>query len=193
VFEPMPSKLFTADELFRMSADFELDRGVLVPVTPVGRAHGGPASRLIARLTDYVDDNDLGEVYTELGCVLERSPDTVRGPDVAFVSNERLAGMPAMTEDTGFYDGPPDLAVEVVATRDARSKAARKLPQYLASGCRLVWIVDSPRKRVDVHTPGKPVQTLSLHDTLEGEDVIPGFRLPVRDIFHRRTRQRLQR
>jgi Uma2 family endonuclease len=116
----------------------------------------------------------------ETGYVLASDPDTVRGPDVSFVSARRLT--------TGARRGPylvgaPDLAVEVRSPGDGRREVAAKAAEYLAAGGRAVWVIDPGRQTVTTHLPGHPPKTLGCHETLHGDPYLPGLRLPVADLF----------
>lgn len=158
----------------------ELVAGVLVREPPPGESHGGIAVDVAAPLHAFVSDHGLGRVFVETGYVLASDPDTVRGPDVSFVSTRRLA--------TGTRRGPylveaPDLAVEIVSPDDSRRKVAEKAAEYLAAGARAVWVVDPRHRTVTVHRPGHPSVTLGLDETLNGDPYLPGLRLPVADLF----------
>ncbi len=175
--------LVTAEELERMgSPDFgyELVRGELVPVTPAGREHGALTAFLIAELSLFVRPRALGRVYNELGFRLFTNPDTVRAPDVSFVSRDREL---AFKGRRGFVTGFPDLAVEIVSFDKTVAEVSAKAAEYLEAGTPLVWVVDPDSRRVMVHRPGHGVTTLSVADTLDGGDVLPGFRLPLSRLF----------
>src|SRR5688572_21746086 len=109
-------KLTTADELFDLPDDgmrHELVRGELRTMPPTGSEHGDEESVFDGSIGPYVRARKLGRVFVgETGFVLETDPDTVRAPDIAFVTRERLAesGVPR-----GYYRGAPDLAVEVIS------------------------------------------------------------------------------
>jgi Uma2 family endonuclease len=175
--------LVTAEELERMGERghlLELVRGELVPVNPPGGEHGELAAVMAAELLAFVRPRGLGRVYVESGFVLTRRPDTVRGPDVSFVSRgrEAVAGRRA-----GFVQAAPDLAVEIWSPDNSMVKLRAKAREYLAAGTRLVWLLD-PRKRVvEVHAAGTPVVMPDADDSLDGADVLPGFRLSVRALF----------
>ena len=85
----------------------------------------------------------------------------------------------------GFFDGPPDLAVEVLSPDDRPGKVAAKVEDWLTSGCSAVWLVDPAKKTVAVHRREVPTRVLSVSDDLDGEDVLPGFRIPVAEVFAR--------
>ncbi len=174
--------LVTADELERMGReDLELVRGVLVPVmTPAGERHGALAAFLTMELGLFARAKNLGRVYVEVGYRLFTNPDTVRGPDVSFVSRERRAAQPRRK---GFVHGIPDLAVEIVSIDKTMAELAAKAAEYLEAGTPLVWVVDSDSRHVHVHRPGQPVLVLSEGDSLDGGDVVPGFILPLSRLF----------
>ena len=174
----------TAEQLYLMPRDGvrrELVRGELHTMTPAGYRHGVVIMRLAAKLDQHVVANRLGVVSgAETGFVLTRDPDTVRGADIGFVSQSRIeeGGIPE-----SFYPGTPDLAVEVISPSDRAGEVDAKARDWLSHGVRLLWIIDPRSRTVAVHRPSEPVKTLTEDDTLDGEDVVQGFRCPVRDIF----------
>jgi Uma2 family endonuclease len=180
-------RLVTAEELLRRSRagpvdlDHELVRGRLVPVTPAGREHGVLTGYLTLELGLFVRERSLGRVYTDgTGYTLFRGPDTVRGPDVSFLTEHREATLKGLL---GFIPGAPDLAIEVRSPDDALAELAVKAAEYLEAGARLVWIVDTPARRVQVLRPSQPATWLSQHDALDGGDVLPGFVLSLARLF----------
>jgi Uma2 family endonuclease len=173
----------TADELFRLPDDghrHELMRGELRTMAPPGYQHGKFSSRVDRRLGDFVETNRLGEVTTEAGFILTDDPDTVRAPDVAFVQRERL---PASDAEHRYFHGAPDLAVEVVSPNDTYTEVTEKVAEWLEYGTRLVVVVDPRRRTVTVHRPNETVTALGINDILDGEDVVPGWSLAIRDLF----------
>jgi Uma2 family endonuclease len=177
-------KLITAEEFFQMpepadGSQQELVRGVIVTMPPPGGRHGGCCMNVGYHLCHFVKTNHLGTVTSnDAGFISERDPDTVRGPDVAFWSRERLPELPE-----GYITLPPDLAVEVVSPGDHYSRIQKKLRHYLERGVRLVWIVDPEDRSVTVYRSEKQAMILGEKDTLTGEDVVPGFRCLVADLF----------
>lgn len=176
-------QLVTAEELERMGERghlFELVRGELVPVNPPGGEHGALAVALAAELWTFVKERGLGRVYTESGFVLARGPDTVRGPDVSFVSRgrEATAGL-----RRGFLQAAPDLAVEIWSPDNSMPALRAKAREYLAAGTRCVWLIDPRRRIAEAHTPDHPVTSLTADDTLDGGDVLPGLNLPLTRLF----------
>jgi Uma2 family endonuclease len=179
-------KLMTADELADLPDDgmrHELIRGELRTMPPTGLEHADHESEFDTSLRLYVKAHKLGRVFAgEPGFVLETDPDTVRAPDVAFMSHEHVAetGVPR-----GYFRGVPDLAVEIISPNDRCTEVNQKVAEWLEHGTRLVFVVDPRRKTVAVHRPGQPIRVLGIDDVLDGEDVVPGWRLPVRDLFDR--------
>ena len=177
-------KLITADELFCMPDDgmrHELVRGELRTTPPGGWGHGKDSSKLDRSLGNYVEAHGLGEVATnEPGFLLTRNPDTVRAPDVAFVRAERLV---EADPERGYYPGAPDLAVEVISPNDLYTEVDEKVGEWLEHGTRMVLVVNPRRRTVAVHRPGRDVRVLGVDDVLDGEDVVPGWTLAVRDLF----------
>ncbi len=174
----------TAEELFRLPDDncrHALVRGELQRMAAAGFRHGAVIMHVAGPLSQQVKARGLGVVCgAETGFVLERDPDTVLAPDVAFVRRERIeaSGLPAT-----FWEGPPDLAVEVTSPGDTRREAADKVAAWRAAGTRLVWVVDPKRVVVEIHAPDGTLRRLDGSDVLDGEPLFPGFRLPVADIF----------
>src|SRR5262249_6164334 len=134
--------------------------------------------RLIA---NYDKPLRLGKTYAaETGFIVERDPDTVRGADIAFVGNERLA---LITNPVKHIPFGPDLVVEVHSPNDRDDEVEEKTQLWLAAGSLLVWIVDPESRTVVVHRPGAEPVTLREDQEIDGGDVIPGFRYRVADFF----------
>ncbi|MBI2939990.1 MAG: Uma2 family endonuclease [Chloroflexi bacterium] len=178
------ARLITAEELERMpQADgrVELVRGELVGMAPAGHRHGRITGRLHGRLDAFVVKAGLGWVYSsDTGFVLARNPDTVRAPDIAYVARERAM---AQAGEEGFFEGPPDLAVEVVSPSDTLVDIETKVIEYLRAGTRLVWVVNSRTRTVTVYRSLKNVRILTEAETLAGEEVLPGFATTVGELF----------
>jgi len=175
--------LMTAEELMNLPDDnlrHELINGELI-IMPLPKApHGRAVMRLGAPLTQFVLDRDLGEVYDHSGYQLTVNPDTVLGPDIAFISKQRLK---ESGDPEGYWQGPPDLAVEVRSPGDRRGKVNKKVSLWLGSGTRQVWIVEPKHRTVTVYRSETDATTFSGSDYLEAQDLFPGFRLSLDRIF----------
>ncbi len=174
----------TAEDLAQMSFGeqrVELVRGEVITMAPAGAEHGELAMTLGAFIHAFVHKHRLGVVYAaETGFILARNPDTVRAPDVAFVAAERAAHQRGRA---GFFEGPPDLAVEVVSPNDTAEDVEAKVLDYLAAGAKMVWIVRPRARTVTVYRSLREVQVLRPGDALDGGDVLPGFVTPVEALF----------
>ena len=118
-------------------------------------------------------------VTAEAGFRIAHDPDTVRAPDVAFVRAERIP--PGGVK--GFFQGPPDIAVEVVSPNDRASEVMAKAQDWLQAGCPLVWVVDPETRTISVYRSRSEISVLNETDTLTGGDVLPGFSVAVAEIF----------
>ncbi len=174
----------TADELLRMPRDGvrrELVGGELREMTPAGFKHGLIATNVAESLSQHVRAKGLGRVAAaETGFRIARDPDTVRAPDVSFVRRERVeqAG-----DVEGYFPGAPDLAVEVVSPGDRYGEVEEKVMDWLAAGTRMVVVVHPSRRAATVYRSRSDIALLTEDDALDGGDVVPGWSLPVRDVF----------
>lgn len=149
-------------------------------MTPAGFEHGEIAQGVGTALRVFVAENRLGVVVAaETGFKIESNPDTVRAADAAFVRAERV---PA-EKPRGFYPGAPDLAVEVLSPDDRASEVNDKIQQWLAAGCQVVWVIDPKTRSVTVYHGRRQAEVLRASDTLTGGEVLPGFALPVEQVF----------
>lgn len=174
----------TADQLLEMPDDGmrrELVRGEVHVMTPAGSEHGRIAMQIGAWLTIHVLEGGLGRVYAaETGFRLASHPDTVRAPDVAFVARERVE---AVGHTERYWPGAPDLAVEVLSPDDRYHEVDEKVAAWLEAGCRMVIVVNPRRRAATVYRSPADVQLLTENDSLDGDDVVPGWKLPLRDVF----------
>jgi Uma2 family endonuclease len=174
----------TADELWRLPDDgmrHELVKGVLVTMPPARFEHGVIGANIATPLDMHVRANHLGTVVNaNTGFLLAQNPDTVRAPDVGFVRRDRIqaTGMPKK-----YWPGAPDLAVEVVSPNDTVYAVDDKVDEWMDAGTALVWVVNPRGRTVTVHRPGAAPIILTTADTLDGLQVVPGFSMPVADIF----------
>ncbi len=177
-------QLMTADELLRLQDDgqrHELVAGELRTMAPSSHEHGWQSGGIAVPLGSYVRARKLGLIYVaEAGFLLARDPDTVRAPDVAFVTRERVL---AVGNVPGYWPGAPDLVVEVISPSDTYTDVNEKIALWLEHGARMVLAVDPRRRVVGVHRPNQPVSELTEDDAIDGADVVPGWTLPVREVF----------
>ena len=177
-------KLMTADELLRLPDDgqrHELIAGELRTMSPTGEEHGGIVANLTASLVPYVRAHRLGRVVTgEPGFQLAAAPDTVRAPDVAFIRRERAQ---ATGKLTGFRPGAPDLAIEVISPSDLYTDVEDKVAMWFQYGAHMVIVVNPRHQTVTVYRSPTQMHRLTAADTLTGEDVVPGWTMPVHEIF----------
>jgi len=173
------TRLMTADELLAMPDDgmrHELVRGELTTMPPPGVEHGDIAAEIAMQMRMFVKQHKLGKFYVETGYVLATGPDTVRGPDVSFVRNERLV------KTQKYYRGSPDLAVEVMSPDDRLSEVTAKVAEYLSGGTTVVIVVNPEKQVVWSYTQDNQ-RTFTVNDSLEAPDLLPGWSLPLRDLF----------
>jgi len=174
----------TANELLHMPDDdfrYELVRGELRQMNPAGNVHGRITVRVTWRLAQHVEENRLGAVYAaETGFRLASDPDTVRAPDVAFVSQARIE---AVGEVEGFWPEAPDLAVEVVSPGDSYTDVEEKVFAWLDAGTKMVVVINPRQRSATVYKAPTDIVALAEADVLAGGDIVPGFELAVQEIF----------
>lgn len=178
------AQLVTAEELLDMPDDgfkYELVRGELRKMAPAGFTHGTVSGNILASLHPFVRSKGLGKVTAaETGFLLARDPDHVRAPDVAFVRRERVEEVGTVD---GYWPGPPDLAVEVISPNDRYTEVYEKVDEWLEAGAGMVVVVNPRNRTASVRIAGMNPVILKEGDTLEGGEVVPGWRMPVADIF----------
>ena len=160
---------------------WELVKGELIHMTPAGGTHGELTAALAQVLRNFVKPGKLGKVFgAETGFYTGHDPDTVRGADAMFYSNERVEELGDLT---GFLRLAPDLAVEVMSPGDTWNEVEEKVAEYLTAGVRLIWIITPKTQSVQVYRPRQEALRLSRKDKLTGEDVLPGFDVMVAELF----------
>jgi Uma2 family endonuclease len=178
------AQLVTADDLLKMPEDgfrYELVKGELKRMAPAGHEHGRVAVRFTWRLAQHVEANNLGAVYAaETGFLIATNPDTVRAPDVAFVSRKRLEE----GKKEGYWPGAPDLAVEVVSPGDTYSEVEEKATEWLEAGVLMVLALNPRKRTVTVYRSLKEITILNEDANIELGEVVPGFKVAVKDIFN---------
>lgn len=175
-------RLLTLEELPAAVGDLsgDLVRGRFVAMPPTGRPHARTEVKLASKLEQFVSRGGRGEVLTgEIGIIVQRDPDTVRGADILFVSNERLR----QAAPEGYLDVAPELVVEIVSPNDRWSDINEKLEDYFGIGVLAVWLIDPKRRRVHVYRSPTEAVTLGLGGVLSGGEALPGFEIQVDSLF----------
>jgi len=177
------SPLLTAADVERMSLpdkQVELVRGRLVVREPPGSWHGAVAANLAYLLGDFVRRHELGLVFAQdTGFKIGSDPDTVRAPDVAFVARDRTGAIRAR----GYAELAPDLLAEIVSPDDRPADVLAKVADWLGAGTKLVWVIDPERSEARVYRQDGSLAVLGEHDSLDSEDVLPGFSCPLRAVL----------
>ncbi|MBI4670711.1 MAG: Uma2 family endonuclease [Chloroflexi bacterium] len=182
ILEQPPTQIITGEELLAMGeiGRCELVEGNIVMLSPTGGPHGSIEANIGHELMAFTRPRKLGRVRVgEVGIYTRRSPDTVRGAAVLYISNERLARV----KSSGYMDVAPELIVEVMSPDDSWSKVTKKLEEYFQVGVRVVIVADPEDGRLFVYRALTQVQVLNSSDTLTIEDVLPGFSVPVSASF----------
>lgn len=177
-------KLLTAEEFYQLpspqdGSQQELVRGEIITMPPPGGMHGVCCNKAGRRLGNFVEDNDLGSVTSnDTGFVTERGPDSVRGPDIAFWSKERLPVVPV-----GYIEVAPDLLVEVLSPSNTSKQIRAKLKEYFGKGVRIVWVIAPEDRTLTIYRTLDEARLLHESATVTGEDVLPGFTCRVNDLL----------
>lgn len=173
----------SAQQFFLMEENevkLELVHGKVVEMTPVGFRHAAIVAQLIAKLIPFVEANKLGKIVTELGFVLSRNPDIVRAPDIAFICTRHLK----IDNQEGFFDGAPDMAIEVLSPTDSISEMVKKTQDYLSGGTSEVYLVDPNTKSVQAHRGSKKIERFEGSEFLRFTGPLRGFEIEINAIFN---------
>ena len=174
-------KSYTAEELLRLPDDGkrrELVGGGVREMPLNGAEHGFVAGNIGSSLSAHAENGKLGRAYAAgTGFLLHQEPDTVRAPDAAFVSRERLEEVGSVE---GFWPGAPDLVVEVVSPGGTHAEVVEKSLAWLDAGCRMVLVVEPGRKVVTMYRSREDIRLLAGYEVIDGADVVPGWRLAGR-------------
>ena len=178
------TKLITAADLLRLYSEGvrgELIRGELYETMPSGQEHGEIAMQIGRLLLNFAAPRRLGRVIgSDAGVWLERDPDTVREPDVAFFAADK---MPPGETVSGYAEAVPNLVVEIASPSNSAREVRDKARMWLSFGVCIVWVVYPDARSVELHTGDGGRRMLAESDTLDGGDVLPGFSCRVGDIF----------
>ncbi|HXV99941.1 MAG TPA: Uma2 family endonuclease [Anaerolineae bacterium] len=176
------TKLTTGEELAAMGnlGRCELIEGRIVSMAPTGDEHGGIEIKIGGKLDVFATTHKLGKVRVgEVGVYTHRNPDTVRGADALFISNERYA----QKKSPSFLDVAPELVVEILSPNDSWSDVTQKLREYLAIGVQLVWVVDPRARIIYAYRSMTEVREFTENDDLPGDEILPGFLVKVAELF----------
>jgi Uma2 family endonuclease len=176
------TKLITGEELAALGnlGRCELIEGRVVPMAPTGDEHGGIEIKIGGKLDVFATTHKLGKVRVgEVGIYTHRNPDTVRGADALFISNERYA----QKKSPSFLDVAPELVVEILSPNDSWSDVTQKLREYFAIGVQLVWVVDPQARIIYAYRSMTNVREFTENDDLPGDEILPGFLVKVAELF----------
>ncbi len=176
-------KIWTEEALEQLASEtdkqYELVDGEPKEKESESMEHSCIAAILTRRIGNQVVEKKLGVVLESSGS-FRMSKGNIRKPDVSFVSKERIT---EKRPSFAAFEGAPDLAIEIISPTDIWFEIVQKLDEYFSSGCRLVWLISSADQRVQVYRHDQRSQILELGDLLDGEEVVPGFSMPVADLF----------
>jgi len=174
----------TAERLAALPEDgsrCELVEGELRMMSPAGNEHGRVTARLTWRVAQFVEEQKLGTIFAaETGFLLATNPDTVRAPDLAFVTRQRMDEVGPVA---GFWPGAPDLVAEVVSSGDSFTQVEAKAKAWLDAGTSIVWIIDPRQEHVTVYKSSDEITVLDQAVTLDAPHRLPGWSVCVADLF----------
>lgn len=175
-------KIWTDEEFMALPEDgrYELVNGKLVNLGNSGMEHGEIGSFLGGSLSLYVRSHKLG-VICDSSTAFTMKIGNKRSPDVSFIAKERLQGVKRLPK--GYFQGSPDLAVEILSPNNTVEEIHDKIVEYFDNGTRLVWVIHPDEQYVLVYHSPSPDRLLRLADSLDGEEVVPGFSLAVAELF----------
>jgi Uma2 family endonuclease len=179
-----PDKLLTAEEYGRLpdlGRPTELVRGRIVEMNVPYPRHGQVCARVSFLIQQFLADHDLGHVIiNDGGVIVERDPDTVRGPDISFISYRKVPKGPLPAK---YFETVPELIIEVRSPSDRWGKILQKVGEYLTAGTEVVCVVDPESETVQLHFADKPTETLSGKEELSFPNLLPGLRLSIDQFF----------
>ncbi|MCU0542835.1 MAG: Uma2 family endonuclease [Oscillatoriaceae cyanobacterium Prado104] len=183
---PADKKIWTDAEFMALDRDghrYELVNGELIDMGNSGAKHGYICSILMILLGGYVRLQNLGAMF-DSSTAFKMKSGNKRSPDISFMAKERLQGLDEMPD--GFLEGAPDLAVEILSPSNTVEEIDSKLVEYFENGAHLVWVIQPKQKYILVYRSAEePDRLLKSVDSLDGEEIVPGFTLPVADLFQK--------
>ena len=181
--ETISEKRNWTDEEFMALPDgdrYELVNGELIIVGNSGMEHGNLGAFLCGLLEIYARRNKLGSTF-DSSTAFTMKTGNKRSPDVSFVAKDRLRGLKKLPK--GFFQGAPDLAVEIISPSNTFDEIHTKIVEYFDSGSKLVWVIHPDEESVLVYHKPQPDKLLQRSDSLDGETIIPGFTVPLAELF----------
>lgn len=179
----LESKLLTAEEYGQLENNgrlTELVRGRIVEMNRPFTSHGFYMIRIAFLLTQFVEQHRLGRVVGgDAGVVTQRDPDTVRGPDLAFYSYQRIPEGPL---PDGYWPASPELVIEIRSESDRWKDILQKVAEYLIANVLTVAVVDPQRQQVHLFSDTETT-VLNATDPLTFPEVLPGFEVAVARLF----------
>jgi Uma2 family endonuclease len=183
---PAEEKVWTDAEFMALNRDghrYEIVNGELIDMGNSGAKHGYVCSVLMILLGGYVHIQKLGAMF-DSSTAFKLKSGNKRSPDVSFMAKERLQGLDELPD--GFLEGAPDLAVEILSPSNTVEEIHNKLVEYFDNGSRLVWVINPKEKYVLVYRSSEePDRLLKSIDSLDGEEIVPGFSLAIAELFQK--------
>ena len=183
---PAEEKVWTDAAFMALNRDghrYEIVNGELIDMGNSGAKHGYVCSILMILLGGYVHIQKLGAMF-DSSTAFKMKSGNKRSPDVSFMAKERLQGLDELPD--GFLEGAPDLAVEILSPSNTVAEIHDKLVEYFENGARLVWVINPKEKYVLVYRSSQePDRLLKSVDSLDGEEIVSGFTLPVAELFQK--------
>jgi Uma2 family endonuclease len=185
---PPDKKIWTEAEFMALNRDghrYEIVNGELIDMGNSGAKHGYIAVILSAALFNCVSTRKLGAIF-DSSTAFKMKSGNKRSPDISFMAKERLQGLDDLPD--GFLEGAPDLAVEILSPSNTVEEIHNKLVEYFENGSRLVWVIHPKEEYVLVYRSAQePDRLLKSTDSLDGEEIVSGFSLPIADLFQKLT------
>ena len=183
---PAEQKIWTDAEFMALNRDghrYEIVNGELIDMGNSGAKHGYVCSILMILLGGYVRLHKLGAMF-DSSTAFKMKSGNKRSPDVSFMAKERLQGLDELPD--GFLEGAPDLAVEILSPSNTVAEIHDKLVEYFENGSRLIWVIHPKEQYVLVYRSSQePDRLLKSTDSVDGEEIVPGFTLPVAELFQK--------
>ena len=183
---PAEEKVWTDAEFMALNRDghsYEIVNGELIDMGNSGAKHGYVCSILMILLGGYVRLQKLGAMF-DSSTAFKMKSGNKRSPDVSFMAKERLQGLDELPD--GFLEGAPDLAVEILSPSNTVAEIRGKIVEYFENGARLVWVIHPQEQYVLVYRSSQePDRLLKSTDSLDGEEIVPEFTLPIAELFQK--------